>query len=217
MRLVLTSLFCALHSLGLLANPVYDRDSLQSRKRAWHSDAVFISVGSGAPHTDVFFNKKPDSRLVSREPSARNVKPALLVKVELPLSTHIGFNFTINRTAIDYAYEFKTGSEMMTWTALTANFRVNYHFFYGKAYDLYIGTGLGLKNERYHYTSVKGVKTEIKAESPILLGFETSVGVRYHLEGPIGLFAELGVSRTLVQLGFYLNPMAFKKSRIATE
>ncbi len=195
----------------LVAHTFPNADSSGIKKKTWVSRSLFISVGSGAPNIDRYLGKEPDKRINPTVYSSRSYGIPFFLKLELPLSTHFGFNFNLARTSTNYLYDSKSGAVNMDWSVLTANFRLNYHFLYDKAIDVFVGSGLGLRNERYKYHLPNGQLAVVKVESPFLIGFEATVGLRYNLLRPFGIYAEAGFARTLLQAGFYLNPMALRK------
>lgn len=187
-----------------------DPDSVVLKRNAWASGPVYVALGTGLGNIDLARGREPDKRITTQAYTQRSGVVPLFLKLELPIAYHLGLTFTLNRTSLNYTYDTKAGAETMDWTVLTANFRVNYHFFYKKPYDLYVGTGTGIRNERYHYHFSDGTSAELKLESPVLLGFEATVGFRYNLLGPFGLYAEAGIARTVLQFGFYVNPIPIR-------
>ena len=81
--------------------------------------------------------------------------------------------------------------------------RLNYHFGIIGKFDPYFGFGLGYRSSSSSYSttfsSAGFVPQSYDSNFPV--GFETTVGTRYALKNNFSLYAELGLAKSLFQIG----------------
>lgn len=106
-----------------------------------------------------------------------------------------------------YTYHFKK-----TMTALTGLIRFNYHVFTTKKLDPYFALGVGFKNIKKTATSddpdskraeyiLKGYNDSGANNLPADAACEAVAGMRYYFTPHIGIYSEMGIAKSLIQLG----------------
>jgi opacity protein-like surface antigen len=80
--------------------------------------------------------------------------------------------------------------------------RLNYHFGSEEKFDPYFGVGLGYRNAIWSTESTDPFGTSgVSLRGFFPLGMELTIGARYFFTENIGLYAELGAAKTVVQGG----------------
>ena len=127
-------------------------------------------------------------------------------KAEYGISDVVGVGLSVNyvKAGASYQDQSVTGTPY-TYEAgynnLSALLRFNFHIGNHEKVDPYIGTGIGYRTGNWYYESNDPNYTgdEIKGIQP--LGFEAVFGLRYYVMENLGLYTEIGMAKSLFQLG----------------
>ncbi len=103
----------------------------------------------------------------------------------------------------EVAYSYTEG---LKYSALNINARLNVHFLTSQHLDPYMGLGIGYNKATFNYYSNDPdyVYSET-ISSPIPLGFEVTLGLRYYFTPNIGIYAEAGLSKSILQSGLAIK------------
>jgi hypothetical protein len=173
---------------------------------------VNYSAGIGFPNLPKsFFN------YLSRESNfkAKGIGPFHL-KIEKNIKPWLGAGLNLNYAQYDITYDRQmqdtnTGAIIMNQISLVnsnlaVNARVNIHFVRAQAnqpHALYWGLGMGYKFGHLKFTSrYNAFLPSLKLPSISRLGVETTLGYRYHISEKSAIYAELGLAKSLIQIGY---------------
>ncbi len=78
--------------------------------------------------------------------------------------------------------------------------RLNFHFSVSDKVDPYWGIGAGYRLVDYSFTSTDA-GYDVSVSSPFVMGFETTLGIRYYIMEGFGLYGEIGLAQSFVQGG----------------
>ena len=190
------------------------KDTLKHSKSGWRQDLHVISIGIGLKNYDVERFQGALGRTNTYTISNLTGSIPLHAKFEFFLRKHIGFGTTLNYD--NFNYDYTTNSLVnnqtvpqtyrLTSNVFTINLRLNYHFFYHKAVDVYLGVGTGLRIVRAPSGSINFYNFY---PDGFFREYELSVGIRYLAWGIIGLYAEAGYGRSPFQAGVSCNIKGF--------
>lgn len=106
----------------------------------------------------------------------------------------------------NYQYVPHQYKEGVVYSALNINARVNFHFLTTQQLDPYFGVGLGYNKPTITFFSDDPDYTYTETiSSPIPVGFESTLGLRYYFTPNIGLYAEAGLSKSIMQAGLSIK------------
>ncbi|MCW5900078.1 MAG: outer membrane beta-barrel protein [Flavobacteriales bacterium] len=166
-----------------------------------------ISVGHGAVTFLGNLNRSFDDYL---DLDHKGVGP-LYLKYEYAVTDRIGLGLNLAYAVNEWSYRYDVTDEQSninyyhestkrsTWSALA---RLNYHFGNSDRFDPYFGFGLGYRDANWELSSTGphgGSGVELKSLMPF--GFEFTLGARYFLASNIGVYAEVGGAKSVVQGG----------------
>lgn len=170
------------------------------------------SIGVGFPNLPkAFFN------YLSRESNFKSegIGP-LHLKAEKQINPWIGVGVSMNYAQYNISYERQmqdtsTGALIMNEirlvnSNLAVNGRLNVHFIKPspeKAHDVYWGLGMGYKFGHLKFTSnYSAFLPSIKLPSISRFALESTLGYRYHFNEKSAVYAELGIAKSLIQVGY---------------
>lgn len=121
----------------------------------------------------------------------------------------LGVNFAYTQNSWSYRYEgFDTNGNSVFYTETTDRTsysvlaRLNAHFGNEEKFDPYIGFGLGYRDANWEQTSNNPDGfSDVSLRGLMPLGMELTIGARYFFTPNIGLYAELGGAKSVVQGG----------------
>ena len=122
------------------------------------------------------------------------------LRYEYGVSDRIGLGVSVNYVSYGAKWEdmgdtYEIGAS--SWNVLG---RMNWHFATGEKLDPYWAVGVGYNSTTWSTKSTdEGYDFSLK--SPLFIGFESVVGLRYYFTDNIGLYAEVGFSKSLAQAG----------------
>lgn len=132
-------------------------------------------------------------------------------KYEHAVTDNLGLGLNVAYAENEWNYKYTdtdangntgTYTERTTRSTYSVLARLNYHIGSQEKFDPYIGLGLGYRDAKWNYDSnnpngTSGV--ELKGLMP--LGMELTLGMRYFFTENIGLYAEVGGAKSVVQGG----------------
>lgn len=209
-------LILVFYGLSLAAYPqVSDlKDSLKQDKSGWRQNQHIISIGMGFANYDVTKFRGPAGTTSDYTLSSVQGSIPIHSKFDFYLRKHFGLGATLNYSSFNYNYTRnilyynKISSETFAMTSyvITLNIRLNYHLFYNKIVDVYLGGGTGL---RLVHSKSSSLGSPDFYSSGVFRDYELSAGVRYLALGTIGLYAEAGFGRSIVQAGISVDIKGF--------
>ncbi|MEO8146433.1 MAG: outer membrane beta-barrel protein [Bacteroidia bacterium] len=185
--------------------------AIQAHAQSFEEGTNIISVGYGFPNlAKSYFSVWDDANLYDRS-SLGGFGP-LHLKFEHALNEKFGIGLSLNLVSANgkYSYESYNNNGVLTdytdefsmsgWSALA---RLNWHFFNSDKFDPYWGFGIGYRSAKWKYTyGDPDYSTEnITAKTLIPLGFEITIGARYYVAENIGIYAETGLAKSIIQFG----------------
>lgn len=171
-----------------------------------------VSLGAGVPNMTVslfnIFNNYNNNF------SAKGTGP-FHIKYENRFHPHMSVGLNINTASYDIRYvddvldtnkgKIVPNNVRIKGRNTAFNVRYNIHFLNPKNFsnfDCYFGIGMGIRvgkpvlsSEYQYYTP------SIKLPNFSVIGFETTIGMRYFFTDHIGLYTEIGVAKSIAQLG----------------
>jgi hypothetical protein len=140
-------------------------------------------------------------------------------KYEKGLTKHIGFGF--NASVVRNDWTLNTGARISEVSGLTSGAqaevlrwsysavaRLNYHFAKkaNAKLDPYFGTGIGYRSSNWKVESASSEFDGLTRYIPNTpLAFEFTLGARYYFLPNMGVYAEFGGSKSLLQGGLIMN------------
>lgn len=185
----------------------YPKSKKKSRGDAFGEGKLFASVGYGFPNIQkILYN-----RLDLEGFSYKGIGP-IFVRGEYALSDRIGVGVAINYSqhSVSYTDSYfdsnfveKQGTVTVKTNPLSFIGRLNFHFATSEKVDPYFGLGLGY---RLQTVKLSSDVPELEAgEGAVTAGFPVTVeavlGLRYFINEQFGLYTEIGLTRSLAQLG----------------
>jgi opacity protein-like surface antigen len=133
------------------------------------------------------------------------------VKFEHALSDKVGLGLNVAYAGNEWSYKY-TGfdingnSAIYTETSKRTTYsvlaRMNFHFGSSDKFDPYAGFGLGYRNANWTYeTTDPDGSSGVEFKTLMPLGMEITIGARYYFTDNIGLYAEVGAAKSVVQAG----------------
>lgn len=180
----------------------------QGLSQFFEKENFIISAGAGVPNMQKYL-----LGFIALEENYKTTgTPVYHVKIEYAIAKNFGIGLSTN-----YAYAKLIGTEKDFFdpniiitnthelTSVKFNLRANYHFLSSKKFDTYIGGALGFGYIKYKYWSSKDDFFDTQMDIPLAVGFEASVGLRYYPVKWIGLYTELGISKSIIQGGICIK------------
>lgn len=145
--------------------------------------------------------------------------PLLFFKGEYAISDHVGIGLNYAQTGFKLNYRRPTdsfieastnnkipvemGVNYNSWSILA---RVNYHFIPNNQFDVYVGMGIGYRNNTFTVSdNDPGKNWDIKLPTIPSMGFDATVGVRAYVIPNLAAYGEFGMAKGLLQGGLTLS------------
>ncbi len=165
------------------------------------TNKMTISVGYGAPRISFgtisyYFQDKVDFTERASGP--------YFFKIGYGISKNVEVGLNVNLSGAEAT--FKTGNNnqyqaTVNYTSWSALGRVNFHFFSNETFSSYVGLSLGYRNFLFEYTDNSSLSPSLPKLPVGILSSEVGIGARYFFLPNVGLYAEVGLSRTVLQGG----------------
>lgn len=185
--------------------------SLESKAQAIEEGNVVVSAGYGIPLVkgkwlDVFQAAGATFDYYGHDPIYAKFEYAINDTWGIGLSyfnTQYGFKQTYTETTYDSNGNVTGTATYIDDISLAAqafNIRLNQHIAVSDKFDMYWGFGGGPKLSKLTYTSTR--PDFVPASIPLSpIAFELTYGGRYYITDNIGIYGEIGIARTYLQLG----------------
>lgn len=180
----------------LFAFALTQKSSLKAQ--AFETGSNIISAGYGAPN----LNKTLFKIYEDENDYALKGYGPIHLKYEHAVSDRIGLGLSINHVASSisyknlYNYDYK-----LNFSSTKFNARVNVHFFSSETFDAFWGVGVGYGTSTSKWTTNDPDDSNVSFSNPIPIGLESTLGARYFFSENIGLYAEIGFAKSIVQGG----------------
>jgi len=133
-------------------------------------------------------------------------------KAEFALNETVGFgvNFAYASGSATYMTQdneidtlfYNSGVNYKAFSILA---RFNFHFGNSDRFDPYAGIGLGYRNNNYSYTGGDPDSQPTDINGFFHMGADLTIGARMYLTNNIGIYAEVGVAKTPIQVGLVVK------------
>jgi len=175
-------LFLALAGIPVILHSkiMHPADTIDPKKSGWNRNAHIISFGIGFQNYDAEgLNKLNTAENYSISSISSSIP--LYAKFEFFYAKHLGIGANMNYNTVSYYFsQYNTQKTPETFpvnsSIFTLNIRINYHIFYGKAVDVYLGGGSGIRIVR---ASSNSNSVPDVYPSGFLREYELSAGIRY--------------------------------------
>lgn len=181
----------------LFAFAITQKSSLNAQ--AFETGNNIVSAGYGAPNLNKALFKIYEDE---NEYSLKGYGPIHL-KYEHAVSDRIGLGLSINHVASSMSYRnLNSYIYELNYSSTKFNARVNVHFASSDVFDAYWGIGAGYGTSTTKWTTGDPNSSNESFSNPIPIGLEATLGARYFFSENIGLYAEVGLAKSIVQGGF---------------
>ena len=134
------------------------------------------------------------------------------VEFSIDAKAGIGLNMSYVKRTYNYNYKVSDGNngfltywEEDTYSSFSLLLRLNVHSKSNDKLDVFIGTGLGYNPSNYSRASDNPNGTSgiggPRNNNSNSIGFELTFGGRYFISPSLGFYAEVGYSKTIMQVG----------------
>ncbi|MBK7442806.1 MAG: outer membrane beta-barrel protein [Chitinophagales bacterium] len=133
-------------------------------------------------------------------------------KAEFALNETVGFgvNFAYASGSATYLTQdneidtlfYNSGVNYKAFSILA---RFNFHFGNSDRFDPYAGIGLGYRNNNYSYTGGDPDSQPSDINGFFHMGADLTIGARMYLTENIGIYGEVGVAKTPIQVGLVIK------------
>ncbi len=194
-------------SLSLLAIPAFLISSFVANAQAFPEGSNSISLGYGGvtfmSSISKNFDDYADVKYAGMGP--------IFFKYEHAMTDNIGLGLNVAYAENEWAYNYsstdangnavsyKETTSRSTYSILA---RFNYHIGASEKFDPYLGFGMGYRNATWKYdTTNPDGTTNVDISGLMPFGMELTIGARYFFTENIGLYAEVGAAKSVVQGG----------------
>jgi hypothetical protein len=175
-----------------------------AQSTAFEKNKLYISGGYGFGNLGVAVFRDLGSVLETRAVGPLHFKAEYAVTEKIGLGVYYAYTQAELET-IDEKVDVRINGipDKLRWNASWRSYsfllRFNAHFGENEKLDPYLGFGMGFRDWKYSATSNDNQKSD--ASALVNVGFETTFGLRYFPVPRIGMFTELGLSKSLIQFG----------------
>ncbi len=179
--------------------------NFSAKAQAFEPGKSYVSAGYGVGNfMQSLFSTNQDSVGFSVK-----ILGPLFGKYEYAINEQIGVGLVFAYASATSKYEFtdygQTYTNTTDWTSYSIIMRFNWHFnSMGDRLDPYLGFGFGYRNANWSVTDDDPNTSQpygISFKNPIHIGFEATAGMRFMVTDYLGLYAEVGLAKAVVQFG----------------
>lgn len=163
---------------------------------------MIVSIGYGAPNwSKLLFSSTGTYKILN----GSGVGP-IHGKFEYMVSDRFGVGLSVNHVGMSMNYDVDDGfgtvyNYKLSYNSTAFNIRFNWHFFNQDGFDMYAGAGVGYKVSKYAWDTTDPNGGNLDYGSLVPIAMEVSVGMRYFFTENIGIYAEFGLTKSLIQGG----------------
>lgn len=174
------------------------------KAQAYNVGQVTMSAGYGFPN----FTRTAFNFIDGVSNLESHVIGPVYGKFEYAVTDVIGFGVNVAYTYGNASYE--TSDELIDSIIYNTSFtyqsysilgRLNFHFGNSDMVDPYAGIGLGYRNSNYKYDSEDPNFDETDFNGFLHFGVDLTLGARFYLTENFGLYGEVGLAKTPLQVG----------------
>lgn len=206
-----------------LSYSMFGQTNTEEYETGFYKNRIYFSAGIGAG------NLAQKSIEIASDASQDyvqlnfNKKPNLYFKGEYAVSNRFGVGLHVATSGMDLSYripdsffsanvnKYIPAEVAVKYNTWSVNVRANYHFIKGKQIDVYTGISIGFRNNTLRIEDndpnkkwelpLKLFNIRIPSVSFPSVGGDLTTGIRYTPIKNIGIFAEIGIAKTIVQGG----------------
>ncbi len=164
-----------------------------------------ISAGYGIASYTGFYSRSLSSDGYSDIESSGTGPVYLKFSHAMSDKISLGLNFAYEQREFSYKesddFYVSEYTYYETVEGFSLNARLDWHFATSEKVDPYFGLGFGFKDSQWSYKSNNPFDDDEMEQDIIPLGFETTLGLRYFVSQNVGLYAEVGVAKSIFQFG----------------
>jgi hypothetical protein len=168
-----------------------------------------VSVGAGFPNLPKFFfnylNTEKNFKATGTGPFHLKYENRVKSWLGLGLSiNHMTYSVSYTQDVLDTNLGRVYPNKINISNNNTAfNLRANIHFLKKEKNDFYMGVGVGFRTGKLIIDSeYKAYQPKLDLPSLSRLGLEASLGYRHYFDDNLGVYAELGLAKSIFQFGF---------------
>lgn len=129
----------------------------------------------------------------------------IYVKYEHGVTEDIGLGISFAYATNEWVYKYTSLDQVYTETTERSTYsilaRFNYHIGDSEKFDPYIGFGVGFRDATWTSKSDGATSSGVELKSLFPFGMDLTFGTRYFFTDNIGLYAEVGAAKSVVQGG----------------
>ncbi|MGV3636730.1 MAG: outer membrane beta-barrel protein [Flavobacteriales bacterium] len=129
----------------------------------------------------------------------------IYVKYEHGVTENIGLGISFAYATNQWVYKYTANEQTYTETTDRSTYsilaRFNYHIGDSEKFDPYIGFGVGYRDATWTSESDGTTSSGVELKSLFPFGMDLTFGTRYFFTDNIGLYAEVGAAKSVVQGG----------------
>ncbi|MBW8050795.1 MAG: hypothetical protein FVQ77_10765 [Cytophagales bacterium] len=208
---VSVGLFCILCSNKLVfaqddVTVTYSQGGGEQGDLSFGTGTVAITAGYGFPNLGLAVLKSIENQTGVTGWTAFGLGP-IHFRAEYGLSDKVGFALSVNYVSFGAEYtedDFFTGATYnytVSFSSISFLGRINVHFATTEKLDAYWGIGAGYRTGTWKFESNEPNYIPDVIKTPIPVGFETTLGLRYYFTDNIGAYIEIGAAKSLMQGG----------------
>lgn len=181
--------------------------SFQANAQAFPEGSNSISVGYGGITLLGSISKNFDSYT---DVNYSGMGP-IYFKYEHAMTDNLGLGVNVAYAQNEWSYKYSdtdANNNSVTYTETTSRStysilaRLNYHIGSDDKFDPYLGIGLGYRDATWKYdTTNPDGTTNVDISGLMPFGMELTLGMRYFFTENIGLYAEFGAAKSVLQGG----------------
>ncbi len=181
--------------------------SFQANAQAFPEGSNSISVGYGGVTLLGSISKNFDSYT---DVNYSGMGP-IYFKYEHAMTDNLGLGVNVAYAQNEWSYKYSdtdANNNSVTYTETTSRStysilaRLNYHIGSDDKFDPYLGIGLGYRDATWKYdTTNPDGTTNVDISGLMPFGMELTLGMRYFFTENIGLYAEFGAAKSVLQGG----------------
>ena len=128
-------------------------------------------------------------------------------KAEYMLGNRVGLGLSLNYLSYKLSYTQYNASltytESAQFSTLSALARFNFYYVNTDKLAVYTGTGVGYKTYKWVFKNDGNVETVTREDLLVIppVGFELTTGIKYMFIPNVGVYAEVGIAKSIIQAG----------------
>jgi len=171
---------------------------------AFKKGAVIFSIGYGFPNLDAQKSNFNNNNFQFESASISEWGP-IQGKVEYGIDDRISLGVSANYDHDNVKTTFFYTNGIFHSSFLSILGRMNIHFVKKKKLDVYFGIGVGYRKNNFPIDNTVWYSAVYPIPQDIPLGLEATIGMRYFFMKNIGIYSEVGASKSIIQAGLTIK------------